>query len=119
MNDERLKEIKDNIQCQYDFAKIVGEKNFLLDEELELYNEVIRLRERCAYLERSNNRREDTILGLRQELSDTEDKVDKAIEYIKDNGCFDNECNYFCDDLSPNELDILLNILRGDNNDTR
>ena len=45
MTEERLKEIKDNIQCQYDFAKFVGEKNFLLDEELELYNEVVRLRE--------------------------------------------------------------------------
>lgn len=35
------------------------------------------LRERIAYLERSNNRREDTILGLRQEINDVEDKNSK------------------------------------------
>lgn len=61
------------------------------------------LRERIAYLERSNDRREDTILGLRQEINDVEDKnskleialqniqedyksrCEKAIEYIKEN----------------------------------
>ncbi len=40
------------------------------------------LKERIAYLERSNDRRESTILEQRQEISDLEDKMDKAIEYI-------------------------------------
>lgn len=35
------------------------------------------LRERIAYLERSNDRREDTILGLRQKINDVEDKNNK------------------------------------------
>ena len=41
------------------------------------------LQERIEYLERSNNRREDTILGQRQEISDLEDKykeLDKMCE---------------------------------------
>lgn len=51
----------------------------------------------------------------RTTFKDMQQRIEKAIEYIKDMGCFDNECNYFYDDLSPYELDILLNILRGEN----
>lgn len=55
-----------------------------------LLNHITNLQQRCKYLERSNNRREDTILGLRQELDDVqqenerlkEDKK-KAIELIR------------------------------------
>ena len=50
---------------------------------------------------------------IQLELIDYKSRIEKAVEYIKDMGCFDNECNYFCDDLSPNELDCLLNILNG------
>lgn len=42
-----------------------------------------KLKERIEYLERSNNRREDTILEQKQKISDLEDKVDKAIKYIE------------------------------------
>jgi len=48
MNEERLKEIKDNIDFQFEIVKAKGyNKEALLftDEELELYNEVIRLKE--------------------------------------------------------------------------
>lgn len=41
---------------------------------------ITNLQERCEYLERSNNRREDTILGLRQEISDIEDENEKLKE---------------------------------------
>ncbi len=39
----------------------------------ELQQENKQLKERIEYLERSNNRREDTILEQRQEISDLED----------------------------------------------
>ncbi len=39
------------------------------------------LKERIAYLERSNNRRESTFLEQRKKISDLEDKVDKSIKY--------------------------------------
>lgn len=40
------------------------------------------LQERIEYLERSNNRREDTILEQRQRLSDLEDNWNKLKDYI-------------------------------------
>ena len=53
MNEERLKEIKDSIDFQMLAAKINGFNPELLEEELDLYNEVIRLRQGYIdYLER-------------------------------------------------------------------
>ena len=43
MSEERLKEIKDNIDKEYNFSGFILSKT--LNEELELYNEVVRLRE--------------------------------------------------------------------------
>lgn len=48
MTEERLKEIKDSIDLQLGFARAIqlGTNTInILDEELELYNEVVRLRE--------------------------------------------------------------------------
>ena len=50
----------------------------------ELDEENKRLKERIEYLERSNNRREDTILEQRQEISDLEDNWNKLKEYLFD-----------------------------------
>jgi len=46
------------------------------------------LKERIGYLERINNRKEETIIELRkeQELDKYKSVIDKAIEYIEDNG---------------------------------
>ena len=56
----------------------------------ELQQENKQLKERIAYLERSNNRREDTILEQRQEISDLEDNWNKLKEYIKKNIIYDD-----------------------------
>ena len=40
------------------------------------------LKERIEYLERSNNRREDTIIEQRQEISDLKDNWNKLKEYV-------------------------------------
>lgn len=45
MSEERLKEIKDSIDLQLEACKIFKQDNELTLEELELYNEVVRLRE--------------------------------------------------------------------------
>ena len=53
-------------------------KNTILDY-------ITNLKQRCEYLERSNNRREDEIMSLRDECVDGEtykSRIDKAIEYI-------------------------------------
>lgn len=52
-----------------------------LSEQLQQDNE--KLKERIEYLERSNNRREDTIIEQRQEISDLEDNWNKLKKYIK------------------------------------
>lgn len=52
------------------------------DTCLGLLKENQQLQEKIVYLERSNNRREDTILEQRQEISDLEDNWNKLKEYI-------------------------------------
>ena len=44
MTEERLKEIKDSIDFQREYYNVIQKEEFLFDEELELYNEVVRLR---------------------------------------------------------------------------
>lgn len=58
------------------------------NEEIQQENK--QLKERIAYLERSNNRREDTILEQRQEISDLEDNWNKLKEYIRKNIIYDD-----------------------------
>jgi hypothetical protein len=45
MTEERLKEIKDSIDFQKEILIAHNMETFWVDEELELYNEVVRLRE--------------------------------------------------------------------------
>lgn len=42
------------------------------------------------------------------------DRIDKAIEYIKNNACYDEETMRCCDDLDVNDCDKVLDILRGE-----
>lgn len=49
-------------------------------ENLQQENQ--KFQERIEYLERSNNRREDTIIEQRQEISDLEDNWNKLKEFI-------------------------------------
>lgn len=50
---------------------------FLMQYITNIEQENKQLKERIEYLERSNNRREDTILEQRQEISDLEDNWNK------------------------------------------
>lgn len=54
----------------------------LLEHIWNLEQENKQIQERIKYLERSNNRREDTIFEQRQEISDLEDNWNKLKEYI-------------------------------------
>lgn len=77
-----------------DYTKyyIQNSNHYLIPKDvfMELFNEMInwkeenkQLQERIEYLERSNNRREDTILEQRQKISDLEDNWNELKEYIK------------------------------------
>ncbi len=52
------------------------------NESIEIQKENKQLKERIEYLERSNNRREDTILEQRQEISNLEDNRNKLKKWI-------------------------------------
>ena len=58
-------------------------KEVVLSEVEQLQQDNKKLKERIEYLERSNNRREDTIIEQRQEISDLEDNWNKLKKYIK------------------------------------
>lgn len=139
LTDEQLNAIIDKADADLDRLK---------DRCHDLYEENQQLKERVAYLERSNDRREDTILGLRQELSDAEDLCDKyeeehnnvfqewkrvieanekaidKIQYIIDYG-FDYDGMNTVDSLKK-LIDMLVDyaveskkILQGEDNDTK
>ena len=77
-----LKDIE--YETQVEQYKIV--RNYITN----LQQENQKFQERIEYLERSNNRREDTIIEQRQEISDLEDNWNKLKEYIeKDYGFYD------------------------------
>lgn len=59
-------------------------KEVVLSEVEQLQQDNKKLKERIEYLERSNDRREDTILEQRQEISDLEDNWNKLKQKIID-----------------------------------
>ena len=65
-----------SIKCMATDDKLYYQDKIMLLEENK------QLKERIAYLERSNNRREDTILEQRQEISDLEENWNKLREYV-------------------------------------
>ena len=80
-----------------------------------------RLIERIEYLERSNNRREDTIISLRDEITELQERVSKAMEITKkllmnsaDNRLIakEEEIEYF--DWLDKMLEKQLEILKGE-----
>lgn len=76
---ELLKEneiLKQNAENNDKVVDKINWENQLLKKENQ------KLKERIEYLERSNNRREDTILEQRQEISDLEDNWNKLKEYL-------------------------------------
>ena len=81
MTNERLKEIKDSIDFQKQYTIYKGFDMDLLQEEIDLYEEVVKLQER----------------------------IDKAIEYLKDNHVSVNQLEAGTGLL--NTKDYLLEIL--------
>lgn len=76
-----LKENKILIDNAENNDKVVDNVNW---ENMLLKKKNKQLQERIEYLERSNNRREDTILEQRQKISDLEDNWNKLKEYLFD-----------------------------------
>lgn len=66
--------------CSY--TRLEELHDFYFEKYIDLQQENKKLKERIEYLERSNDRREDTILEQRQEISDLEDNWNKLKEYV-------------------------------------
>ena len=60
----------------------------------ELHQKNQQLQERMKYLERSNNRREDTIFEQSQKISDLEDKLSKIETLIINHDCDTGDIYY-------------------------
>jgi len=102
-------DLKDVEEAQLHYEKELAYKAI---KELQQENE--RLKERVAYLERSNNRREDTIIGLRFEVAEQEDyksRCEKASEKL---GNYKHYSTPTEEQNSENEdiVDSALNILQ-------
>lgn len=73
-----LANITDHTSSEYEIIANGVKTISFLEQENE------KLKERIEYLERSNNRREDTIFEQRKEISDLEDNWNKLKECLKD-----------------------------------
>ena len=79
ITEEEFEETYRVVECNCGYPYCKGYRCLDLDD---LLKENKQLKERIEYLERNNNRREDTILEQRQRISDLEDNWDKLKEYL-------------------------------------
>ena len=107
MNKERLEEIKDSIELQMQVQQSLGYRSSyddLLTEEIDLYNEVIELQERIVYLERSNERKEETIIDYQINEYSILEKLKKWLEEQKQ---FIDDIPTFSKDIKNNHLGMI------------
>lgn len=71
------------------------------------------LKERIEYLERSNNRREGTILEQRQEINDVKDNWNKLRKFVSKRQAISFNTEYVC---YSNILEQMQELERGNNN---
>ncbi len=101
INDDTAKLYDD---VQEDVIKII--------KELEQENQ--QLKERIVYLERSNDRREDTIRAERDENIELSNKIDKVVKLIEDDYYSKNTTDIDSIGVSSNKLIQVRKILKGD-----
>lgn len=77
LGDKRLGELKDSIEFQKKVTKSYGYDMVLVNEEEELYNEVIRLKEENTTLKTSIDEKEESNKELLQRLSKAAELVRK------------------------------------------
>lgn len=66
-------------------------------------------------LNESGKRLYEAIIKIADERDELQERINKAIEYLKLNACIDEEVEYFNDDLRYDECKVLLDILQGSN----
>ena len=83
-----------DIQMANDSEELKSYVASILCEIDELQQKNQQLQERMEYLERSNNRREDTIFEQSQKISDLEDKLSKIETLIINHNCDTGDIYY-------------------------
>lgn len=58
----------------------------------------------------------EAVMKIADERDDLQQRVDKGIEFLKQNAIIDEDVNQFCDDLRYDDCKKLLNILKGNDN---
>lgn len=112
-----LKQEETNLLYDYitNLQTIEQQYSAILSENAELENKITNLEERCEYLQRSCERKEDEILSLRDECVDGEtykSRIDKVIEHIEEKvGAEIHDMMYVID------VSDLLDILKGEDNE--
>ena len=56
---------------------------------------------------------EKYIKRLQKEIERLNNIINKAIDFLKENACIDEDVEYFCDDLRYDDCKKLLDILKG------
>lgn len=95
MTEERLQEIKDSIEFQAIYIKEHNFETVLLEEETDLYNEVIDLKEENKRLKKELNKHIKE--GIEKDI-----RINNALEYINDGSVFDGS------GMCANDLRLLL-----------
>ena len=117
-NAENNDKVVDNVNWENMLLKKKYE-NAVADYESVMF-EKEQLKERIKYLERSNDRREDTILEQRQEISDLEDNWETIKQYCLDEQIpeeYDEYNSYieFSNSVYDNILNKMQELERSDN----
>ena len=85
MNKEQVENYITELESMFELSELEEHSRNILKVGIyinKLQQENQKYKERIEYLERSNNRREDTIIEQRQEISDLEDNWDKLRKFI-------------------------------------
>ena len=92
-----------------------------LKEELKEQNEIIEIGRKREYhskfLKDFQKERGKNVFPDHDEIykryDDYKSRIDKAIDFLKENACIDEDVEYFCDDLRYDDCKKLLEILKG------
>lgn len=99
-----------SMETAQEFALLKRENNLLKEENKRLTKNQRYYKNGVFSLENDKETMSDMI-------DDYKSRIDKAIEFIKENADYDEDINRCCDDLRDDDCDELLEILKGGKND--
>lgn len=80
---------------------------------VELRKEIERLNRKIMGLNNCIIEFHSEFFNKQTEINRLNNRIEKAIDFLKENACIDEDVEYFCDDLRYDDCKTLLEILRG------